>query len=325
MEIGSFIEMQFPHGNEYYKGDVNIARLNSGRAAIYHAVRVLNCKTVWLPYYQCNTVRDFLIRKNIQVKYYFQDSGFNPKAIDQEPGEAVVLVNYFGIMSRSRMVKLAADYDNVIIDNTPAFFCKPIEKCMNVYSTRKFIGVPDGAYVIGNRADKYVNEYEQCYSSDTAVFLLQTHEYGCEGKTYASRMINEHRIDEEDIMKMSTLTRTILDGTDYNEIILKRKQNFSTACRLLNSINSINPNVYADENIVPMVYPLIVENDNLLQVLLKNKHFQSHWWKHLVNEMNSDTFEYWISKYVIPITIDQRYGEEELIELSRIIISNISN
>ena len=126
-------------------------------------------------------------------------------------------------------------------------------------------------------------------------------------------------------MKMSTLTRTILDGTDYNEIILKRKQNFSTACRLLNSINSINPNVYADENIVPMVYPLIVENDNLLQVLLKNKHFQSHWWKHLVNEMNSDTFEYWISKYVIPITIDQRYGEEELIELSRIIISNISN
>lgn len=122
MEIGSFIEMQFPHGNEYYKGDVNIARLNSGRAAIYHAVRVLNCKTVWLPYYQCNTVRDFLIRKNIQVKYYFQDSGFNPKAIEQEPGEAVVLVNYFGIMSRSRMVKLAADYDNVIIDNTPAFF-----------------------------------------------------------------------------------------------------------------------------------------------------------------------------------------------------------
>ena len=183
---------------------------------------------------------------------------------------------------------------------------------MNVYSTRKFIGVPDGAYVIGNRADKYVNEYEQCYSSDTAVFLLQRHEYGCEGKTYASRMINEHRIDEEDIMKMSMLTRTILDGTDYNEIILKRKQNFSTACRLLNSINSI-------------VYPLIVENDNLLQVLLKNKHFQSHWWKHLVNEMNSDTFEYWISKYVIPITIDQRYGEEELIELSRIIISNISN
>ena len=45
--------------------------------------------------------------------------------------------------------------------------------------------------------------------------MLQRIEYGCEGKAYQSRQVNEHRIDTEDCMKMSALTSTILDGTDY--------------------------------------------------------------------------------------------------------------
>ena len=40
MEIGSFLELQFEKGKEYYSGNTNIARLNSGRVAIYHAVRM---------------------------------------------------------------------------------------------------------------------------------------------------------------------------------------------------------------------------------------------------------------------------------------------
>ena len=203
MEIGSFIELQFPKGLEYYSGEQDIARLNSGRAAIYHAARALNCQTVWLPYYQCDTVRDFLLRKGMTVKYYHIDTRINPVDIEQKPHEAVVFVNYFGIMSQARMKSLAKRYDNVIIDNSQAFFCKPVEGCMNVYSARKFIGVPDGAYVIGENAEQYVDEYEKGYSSDTSLFLLQRIEYGCEGKTYESRMINEHRIDSEDIKQMS--------------------------------------------------------------------------------------------------------------------------
>ena len=118
MEIGSFIELQFSKGLEYYSGEQNIARLNSGRAAIYHASRVLECNIVWLPYYQCDTVRDFLTHKGVAVKYYHINTYLNPVDIDQKPGEAVVFVNYFGIMSQTRMQSLAKQYDNVIIDNS---------------------------------------------------------------------------------------------------------------------------------------------------------------------------------------------------------------
>lgn len=312
MEIGSFIELQFPKGMEYYSGDQNIARLNSGRAAIYHAARVFNCDTVWLPYYQCDTVREFLKRKGINIKYYNIDSGFEPKEIKQNDNEAVVFVNYYGVMSQTRMKALSLCYKNVIIDNSQAFFCEPINGCMNVYSARKFVGVPDGAYVVGKGAEKYTDAYKKCYSSDTASFLLLRHEYGCEGKTYDSRMINEHRIDKEDIMQMSGLTRSILDGTDYEYIKTKRKDNFRIACELFNPVNCIDPKRYVDEETIPMVYPLVIENDDLLKKLLEHKHFQGHWWSYLLNEVEKDSFEYWLSRYIIPITIDQRYGVNEL-------------
>lgn len=312
MEIGSFIELQFPKGLEYYKGETNIARLNSGRVAIWHAFRVLGCEAIWLPYYQCNSVREFLSRKGVTIKYYHIDQNFNPIDLFPEKNDAVLIVNYFGVMSVKRIQTLAKQFANVIIDNSQAFFSKPIEGCMNVYSARKFVGVPDGAYVIGENANMYVDEYEQCYSSDTALFLLQRIEYGCEGKTYQTRTINEERIDTEDAKRMSMLTRSILDGTDYNYICIKRQENFSVASSLFGTINQFNPSLYYDEGCVPMVYPLIVEDDSLLQKLLDHKHFQGHWWNYLLKEVAKDSFEYWLSRYIIPITIDQRYSKAEL-------------
>jgi len=311
MEIGSFLDLQLPKGMEY-RNEKNIARLNSGRTAIYHALRLTGCDTIWLPYYQCDTVREFLSRKNKKIKYYHIDSDFNPIDLIPQSDEAVLLVNYYGIMSFERMKSLSNNYSNVIIDNSQGFFLQPIEDCFNVYSARKFVGVPDGAYVVGENADKFTEEYEQGYSSDTALFLLQRVEYGCEGKTYQSRSVNEHRIDTEDIMLMSPLTRKILDGTDYDFIREKRRENFAYAQEIFGGINKINPLKYYDESSVPMVYPLVVEDDGLLNRLLDNKHFQGHWWSYLLDEMDEDTFEYQISRYVIPITIDQRYGKEEL-------------
>lgn len=319
MEIGSFIELQFPKGLEHYPQTEGVARLNTGRAAIWHANRVLGGNALWLPYYQCDTVRDFLRRKGVPLKFYHIDAEFNPTDLAPADGEAVLLVNYYGIMSSARMAALASRYGKVIIDNSQAFFSPPIPECMNVYSCRKFVGCPDGAYVIGTDAERFTGEYQECRSSDTALFLLQRIEYGCEGKAYQSRSKNEHRIDAEECMRMSKLTRTILDGTDYEHIIAKHRGNFATACRLWNSINRIDPMHYYDDATVPMVYPLVVEDDGLLGRLQAAKHFQGHWWSYLCDEMPESSFEHWLSRYVIPMTIDQRYGEADLKELDTII------
>ena len=107
MEMGSFLELQFPKGLEFYKGEKNIARLNTGRAAIWHAFRVLDCNCIWLPYYQCDSIREILNKKSVQIKYYHIDKHFNPTDLTPSDSEAVLLVNYYGVMSPSRMKNLA--------------------------------------------------------------------------------------------------------------------------------------------------------------------------------------------------------------------------
>lgn len=319
MEIGSFIEFQFPKGLEYYNQQTDIARLNTGRMGIWHAFRVTGAKRIWIPIYQCDSIRETFKSKGVEIKFYYQDKNFNPINLYAKDDDAVLLVNYFGIMSQERMRILSQNFNHPIIDNSQAFFCKPLANAQNVYSCRKFVGVPDGSYVIGKGAHQFVNEYPQCYSSDTAAFLLMRIEYGCEGKGYEARSINEHRIDQEGCMKMSKLTHVIMDGTDYEYIKQKRRENFQIAWNLFHDINMIDPTFFYDKETIPMVYPLIVEDDNLIKRLFTAKHFQGHWWSYICDEQPADSFEHWISRYVIPITIDQRYGREELEYLNSII------
>lgn len=320
MEIGSFLDLQLPKGREFYKGDTNIVRLNTGRAALWHAFRCTGANTIWLPHYQCDSVRAFLQKKGVtSIKYYHIDKNFNPIDLFAKEDDAVMFVNYYGIMSYERMRILSMPYPKAIIDNCQAFFCKPIDHAINVYSCRKFAGVPDGAYVIGDGVHRFTNEYPQGFSSDTSIFLLKRIEYGCEGKGYEARSLNEHRIDTEDVKKMSRLTRAILDGTDYEEIKVKRVENFRMAEVLLGDINMIDPMRFLDKDTIPMVYPLLVEDDGLLQRLLSAKHFQGHWWSYLLDEMPVNSFEYWISRFIIPITIDQRYGKEELEYIAKVV------
>ena len=87
-----------------------------------------------------------------------------------------------------------------------------------------------------------------------------------------------------------------------------------------NNLYMLKPNKFIDEKTIPMVYPLVMERDDLLQKLLIAKHFQGHWWSYLLQEMPSDSFEYCVSKYMIPITIDQRYGKKELDFIKEIIV-----
>ena len=318
MEIGSFIELDFEPKCEYYDGK-NVARLNTGRAAIYHAMHILGCSEIYLPYYQCNTVREFLIEKKIDIKYYRLGNDFSPKIDSVPENAAILLVNYYGVMSNARMRFLASKYKHVIIDNSQAFFASPIDNCINVYSSRKFVGTPDGSYVVGNNVVKNISTYSKDCSSDTSLFLLQRIEYGCEGRSYESRKLNEDRLNNSGILRMSTLTTTILKSLDYEKIKDKRKENFEIASKLFDELNLINPMMHYEKDCIPMVYPLFIEDEELLPYLHKKKIFQGRWWEYLLEEIDNNMFEYWLTKNLIPITIDQRYGINELKYIKKLI------
>ncbi len=311
MEIGSFLELDIKQSGEFYSGSENIARLNSARSGIYHALRLYGCSIIYLPHYLCPSVNLFLSRKGIEIRRYHINNQFEPQIDFSEEGAAVLIVNYFGILSASKLLSLVRKFERVIIDNCPSFYTEPVEGCYSVYSTRKFFGVPDGCYVIGANAERFTEEYSHDYSSDTASFLLRRHEIGCSA-SYAGRMKNEERIDNSDILNMSELTSVLLKGIDYESIKMKRRENFRLACDLYRKINLIDPEIYTDKNSTPMVYPLVIKDEGFVDKLREKQIYTGRWWKSVLNEVAESSFEAFLSRYMIPVPIDQRYNEREI-------------
>lgn len=181
-----------------------------------------------------------------------------------------------------------------------------------LYSPRKFVGVPDGGYVVGPGATKYSDEYDVDVSSATSEFLLQRIEVGC-NTVYEKRQLNEKRIDESDVCRMSVLSRAILNNAPYESIRSKRLENYDIALGLYRDLNRIDPSKYFDETCVLFVYPLVIEKADIVGLLSKEKIYTGRWWNYLLKETDSSSFEYYLSSFMIPIPIDQRYGRYEIL------------
>ena len=130
-------------------------------------------------------------------------------------------------------------------------------------------------------------------------------------------MKNEERIDASDILNMSELTRVLLSGIDYESIKSKRRENFRIACDLYRKINIIDPEIFTDKNSTPMVYPLVIKDEGFVDKLREKKIYTGRWWKSVMNEVDESSFEAFMSRYMIPVPIDQRYTEKEITYVSK--------
>ena len=311
--IGSYIELDFEKNHELFKNitQEDLKRLNTCRAAIYHAAICYGVKKIWIAKYQCDVVKNFLERKGLIVYVYDIDLDFLPLIESNSKDSAIVFTNYFGIFGDSHFKKFIDKYNNVIIDNAQALFCEPIVNCFNCYSPRKFVGSPDGAYAIGKNANCF--HYNKDLSSISSQFLLMRYEFGCEGDGYKNKKENDKRIDDSDILEMSDLTYVILDSIHYDEIKKKRLENFNYARSLFDEINELDIDKLIDKDIVyPMGYPLLISNLDIISEFHKNKIYQPRFWEYLRDDKYKGTLEKKFADNIALICIDQRYGKEEI-------------
>lgn len=313
MEIGSFIELDLFKTGEYHNFD-EIVRLNSGRSAIYHSVLCYGCNEIYIPYYICPSVPEFLRKRSVDIVFYNINSDLIPIIDKNESNSCFLLVNYFGIFSQEELEYVGSKYDNVIIDNSQSFFSTPIMKpnFINIYSPRKFFGVPDGGYVIGNQVPDFSGySYENDISSDTSLFLLKRIEMGS-SESYTDRMSNEKRIDDSDVLFMSLLTRRLLESINYKAAKKKRAANFRYAEKIFSGLNNFDLSGVAEKDVLPMVYPLVIHDESILEGLKERNIYTGRWWSHVLRIKEANETEKLLSKFMLPIPIDHRYGESEI-------------
>ena len=303
-EIGGYFGLEESTRNEYYP---KLVALNTGRNALLYVLKAKKVKKIYIPFYLCDTVSEICKKYNYDFEYYHIDKSFKPIFSKKlKKSEYIYIVNYFGQITNSELLKYKVEYKNVIFDNVQAFFQKPVKGIDTIYSCRKFFGVPDGAYLYSNK--NISKTLEQDFSYNRMNFLLGRFEKSA-NEFYSEYSANNKFFMNEPIKQMSKITKNIMKGIDYDYVINKRNQNFSYLSERLSSINKLNIKF----SVGPFAYPLYLENGSEIRKKLQEKNvYIPTLWPNVFDLCKENMLEYQYAKNILPIPCDQRYGMEEM-------------
>jgi hypothetical protein len=319
-EYGGYLPLELPKGRgHYFTGATgqSVLKLNSGRTAFYCAALDSGMKRIHLPYFTCEDTRSPFDDLGIEVVEYFIDDNFMPKITDYSERDYVLWTNYYGNSSQEIIDAVIKKYPNLVIDNCHAFFSKPVAGVYNCYSARKFFGVNDGAYLIKSSLSSF-EELEIDQSTSHAWHLIDQIESGT-NSGYLSSLNNEKRL-LGNYKKMSRLTEKILSTIDYEDIRIRRRENFLTYQKILQHLNSFPIDLSSETH---FYYPFLFERENLRDELISKKVYNPQWWKHIIDKLPETTFESRLAKFTILLPMDQRYESRDIQDICKILLNCI--
>lgn len=318
-EYGGFLPLELDIKKAYYnENNYPIVKVNSGRSALYCALKMAKPDEIYVPHYICRTVYDVIKKMNIPMIQYHINQDMMPAS--QIPEDAwVIIVNYFGMLDN--LVKgFVENHHKVIIDNTQAFFSKPIMKSniYNIYSCRKFIGVADGGYLISKNINNIDIDLNLAFSTSCyhSSHLFISRELGT-NIAYALNKDNESILSTE-FAYMSNLTEDILKAANYEKIIQRRLNNWEILQNRFSAVNLLSH--ITDTTCIGYMYPLLIEKD-IRELLIENNIYIPCLWKEIIQDDEyKNTWEYYLSKYLIPLPVDQRYGLDDMKKISNTVL-----
>lgn len=314
--IGGYFEIEsggvgvFPHKDGIL--------LNTGRNALeYILCSIPDIKGVYLPYYTCEVVLEPIKKMGIPFTCYHINGNFEiDEQIALKEGEYIIANDYYGIKDAYIQTLAEKHGDRLIVDCAQALFAPVIPGIKMFYSTRKFVGVPDGGVAY---CDKGIDlfQFEQDYSIDRLEHLYVRKEQGAEAgfKIYQA---NEEKLDNLDICLMSAFTRDTLGKIDYHSIVTKRRENYLYLHEVLKVVNHLFlPKM--DTFCCPMVYPFVGSIDrNIRQELIENNVFVARYWSN-VQPCCDYGREVDMANRIIALPIDQRYSIDDMNRIIEII------
>jgi len=335
-EYGGYLPLETEGGREHFfpADEKDILRTNSAKAALHWALQLRGVRKLYTPYYMCRSVTELLKESGIELSFYYLQGNLLPDLDRVEEDAWVLLVNYFGIMEEN-IRELAHEYPHVIIDNSHAFFAEPIltgDTC-NIYSCRKFMGVPDGGYLIARGAGSV--ELEPCEVRQHFSYLVESFE--ADMNTAYRKKLDSDIYLARNPQGMSLLTQAMLPSISADRIRRKRTENFARLHSILGKTNALK---FPEDSYPAYLYPYLPEdyvpalqeddfrhrrhknqNSPIKKALLKEKIYIPTLWKEVLNNNFWGTLEYRLSLETLFLPIDQRYDPEDMDYLAERVIA----
>lgn len=315
-EYGGYLPLEISEGEDWFSGcgGEPVLRTNSAKAAMYFAIRDLKARKIYAPYYMCRSVREMLRETGMEVEFYYLNEKLLPRLPHVEPEAAVLLVNYYGVMEepvREEALGLCGSCAGVVIDQSHGFFARPVpgEGVTNIYSCRKFFGVPDGGYLVGKHSE--ISLEPETVSGHFS-YLVTSSEQGTNA-AYKEKQESD-RYFYGNYKGMSRITRGMLSAVDYEGIRKKRRENLGCLHRLLGEKNRLE---FSGTDAPAYLYPFLPKGPEgtgkrIKSALVAENIYVPTLWRELLTPELEGTLEYDLSENGVYLPVDQRYGPEDM-------------
>ncbi|MPV69913.1 hypothetical protein [Burkholderia sp. BE17] len=305
--IGGYLALEWPDcGREWHR---DAMRFQSARAAFLALLRARMPSAVWAPWYLCDSMIEPLRAAGTPIRRYALNRDLGCPTIALGDGEWLLYVNYFGVCDHHVDDVLARHpRERVVIDNAHAFFSSSRDCLATVYSPRKFVGVPDGGYLV-SQAHMPLPERTDDDSIARCRHLLTRMAAGAEAG-YADFAAAEASLQQQEPQRMSTLTQRLLAGIDYDTVRARRIANFRYLHARLGSRNRLSLTDKTDR--VPLCYPFFGAPRGLRDIWRTQRIYSATYWPDLPSGPDIPDFERNLPHDTLFVPCDQRLSPEQL-------------
>lgn len=341
MEIGSeFWLSEIP--KIYSKGNPKWINLwgyavltSSGRGAISLMLDSIKedvkYKTVLLPAYICESVIMPFIKNGYNCYFYDIGTNLEPNTnhIVNYLGEKIGIIlhmGYYGFPTNAKIGDLIKQFKKngtiIVEDITHTLFSyyeRYKENDYYIASLRKWFGIPSGGFLASkNKKIQSINKIKESFSSIRKEALLIKGKYiQTENEKLKDQFLKMFNSAEEELNKdlapydIDAVSNTIILNYDINELISKRRENFSFLLRHIKGIKATNT-VFDDftDKICPFFFPIYVEKyrDELRKYLIDEKVYCPVHWPNPAQVKNiKSLISRKVYENIISIPCDQRY------------------
>jgi len=296
----------------------------NGRSALFFLLKNLECKSIWIPSFLCNSVLAVINKCRIKISFYEIDLKFriaNETWVDDiTPCDCVLFVEYFGFeTSRNLINKTKEKGAKNIIDRAHSFLSLIRYENIDfeIFSPRKLIGIPFGSILIDVNSVLVTSESEKQVSetffeeiSEKAFRLRTQFDQGTLSDWYeeykrcdAYQPICNTRINFKKVFPLLFC--------DEKFISHRRRKNFLV---LLKRFPDIAIFKSLPDKVVPLGFPVLIKEkrDEIQKKLFNDQIYcPVHW--NIDYPIPSEFYDTkYLSKNILTILCDQRISDEDI-------------
>ncbi len=318
-EIDLSIQREFvPQSDTYYYA--------SGRTALYQILRSLGPRhtRVWMPDWLCHTMVEAAEMAKTEVVFYELNSDFKAtlEALDKSgfrDGEAVLMVNYFGLLDLTLTAKVIKEQypQSIVIEDDVQAYWRFAEKD-NPYadyrftSMRKAFAIPDGGLVKTSRLmpDATATNTFAPLKVKAGVMKLHRGQDGIKDEDYLALFgQGDELISENYESSMSDDSKRLFAGTDFEQAKWQRRENAKFILEGLKSLG-INPLIEVPVDAVSLFIPIYLENrDEVRRRMFQHEVFcPVHWPLEGMDVKKGKE----MAEHELSLICDQRYNKTDM-------------